>query len=62
MDVYCNVNKDSTISCSCSKKLRMSDYEVEPPSFMLGAMKTGDDITLDFLLIYTNETSIEKIF
>ena len=31
----------------------MSDYQMKPPSFMLGAMKTGDAITLDFVLVYT---------
>lgn len=54
MDVYCIVNKDETISCSGSDKLKMSDFQVKPPSFMMGAMKTGNDITLDFTLVYKN--------
>lgn len=57
MDVYCVVNKDASISCSGTEALKMSDYKVEPPSFMLGAMKTGDAITLDFTLVYTNNDS-----
>lgn len=52
MDVYCVVNKDATITCSGSDKLNMSDYNVKPPSFMMGAMKTGDAITLEFTLVY----------
>jgi polyisoprenoid-binding protein YceI len=52
MDVYCMINKDGTITCSGSEKLKMTDYQVKPPTFMLGAMKTGDDITLDFILVY----------
>jgi polyisoprenoid-binding protein YceI len=52
MDVYCVVNKDETITCTGSDKLKMSDYQVKPPTFMLGAMKTGDAITLDFTLVY----------
>lgn len=52
MDVYCVLNRDATITCTGSEKLKMTDYEVKPPSFMLGAMKTGDDITLDFTLVY----------
>lgn len=52
MDVYCMVNKDATITCSGSEKLKMSDYQVKPPTFMLGAMKTGDEITLEFTLVY----------
>ncbi|MBC7946877.1 MAG: YceI family protein [Chitinophagaceae bacterium] len=52
MDVYCAVNKDGTITCTGSDKLKMSDFQVKPPTFMLGAMKTGDAITLDFTLVY----------
>jgi polyisoprenoid-binding protein YceI len=52
MDVYCVVNKDASITCTGSKKLKMTDYQVKPPSFMLGAMKTGDAITLNFVLVY----------
>lgn len=54
MDVYCVVNKDASISCSGTEALKMSDYKVEPPSFMWGAMKTGDAIKLDFSVVYTN--------
>lgn len=54
MDVYCVVNKDASINCSGTEALKMSDYKVEPPSFMWGAMKTGDAIRLDFNMVYTN--------
>jgi hypothetical protein len=30
----------------------MSDYDVEPPSLMWGAIKTGDAVTLDFEVVY----------
>jgi polyisoprenoid-binding protein YceI len=52
IDVYCVLNEDKSITCSGSDKLKMTDYLVKPPSFMLGAMKTGDAITLDFTLVY----------
>lgn len=52
MDVYCMVNTDGSITCTGSDKLNMTDYQVKPPSFMLGAMKTGDAVTLDFTLVY----------
>lgn len=58
MDVYCVVNEDKTITCSGSEKLNMTDYAVKPPSFMLGAMKTGDAITLDFTLVYKKQANI----
>jgi len=30
----------------------MTDYQVKPPTFMGGAMKTGDALTLDFTMVY----------
>lgn len=52
MDVHIVVNTDGTITCKGSYKLNMTDYSVKPPSFMFGAMKTGDAITLDFAVVY----------
>jgi polyisoprenoid-binding protein YceI len=39
---------DTTISVKGEKKLSMKDYGMEPPSFMLGAVKTGNDVVLAF--------------
>lgn len=58
MDVHCVVNKNGNITCTGSQTLNMTDYAVKPPKFMLGAMKTGDAITLDFTLVYTKPSSI----
>ena len=55
MDVYAVVNTDGSITCTGSEKLEMTDYQVKPPTFMLGAMKTGDAITLNYTLIYKKE-------
>lgn len=47
--VTCIVNPaDMTIKATGSYKLKMSAFNVAPPSFMFGAMKTGDDITITF--------------
>ena len=51
MNIYCIVNADGSITCKGSYKLNMTDYNVTPPSFM-GAMKTGNAISLDFKVIY----------
>ena len=58
MDVVCVVNADKTITCTGSEKLNMTDYAVKPPTFMLGAMKTGDAITLDFTLVYKKQAGV----
>ncbi len=52
MEILGVVNSDGTITCTGSDELNMTDYQVKPPSFLLGAMKTGDAITLDFTLVY----------
>jgi hypothetical protein len=54
MDVHCTVNSDKTITCTGSGKMNMTDYNVAPPTFMSGAMKTGDAITLAFTMVYKN--------
>jgi len=48
MEVFWVVNADRSVSCAGIQKLKMTDFKVEPPSF-LGFMKTGDDISLDFV-------------
>ncbi len=52
MLAYCEINDDGSITFIGSHKLNMTDYNVEPPSFMFGAMKTGDAITLNFKVVY----------
>jgi polyisoprenoid-binding protein YceI len=45
----CTVNpQDLSIQSTGSLKIKMSEYNVEPPTFMLGAMKTGDEITVKY--------------
>jgi polyisoprenoid-binding protein YceI len=55
MDVYAVVNNNGSITCTGSDKLNMTDYSVKPPKFFLGAMKTGDEITLNYTLLYKKE-------
>ena len=48
----CTVNADKSIALNGSYKLKMTSYNVTPPSIMLGAIKTGDDITVNFNLLF----------
>lgn len=45
--------KNGTLVCKGSKKIKMTDFKVEPPSFMFGTIKTGDEITVSFDVILT---------
>ncbi|MDB5135015.1 MAG: yceI [Mucilaginibacter sp.] len=60
MDVTAIVNADNTLSCTGSQKLKLTDYKIDPPSFMLGAMKVANDLTIQFNLIYKNNQLITK--
>lgn len=44
------MNSDETITCKGSKVIKMSDHNIKAPSFMMGALKTGNDVTIDVLL------------
>ena len=45
-----SVNADESITCKSSKTFKMSDYKIKAPSFMLGALRTGDPVTIEILL------------
>lgn len=42
------INADNTISISGEKKIAMTDYDMKPPSFMLGSVKTGNNVVLKY--------------
>lgn len=45
----CTVNPaDKSINSTGSYKLKMTQYNVKPPSIMFGAIKTGDAVTIKF--------------
>lgn len=52
MEVNGLVNPDGTITCTGSEKVKMTDYQVKPPVFMLGALKTGDGLTINFTVVF----------
>lgn len=52
MKVMALVNADQSISCHGTEQLKLTDYGIEPPSFMLGAMKVGNDLVIKFDLNY----------
>lgn len=42
------VKSDNTITCTGQQKLKLTEFGIQPPSFMLGAMKVGDDLAISF--------------
>ena len=52
LNVTAVVNADNTITCTGSEKIKLTDYKIDPPSFMLGAMKVANDLTIQYNLNY----------
>lgn len=44
------LNPDKTITITGSQKIRMSEFQVKPPTFMLGALRVGDEVTIQYNL------------
>lgn len=44
---------DKSFTVSGVKKMKMTDYNVKPPTVMLGAIKTGNDIAISYNLKFT---------
>ncbi len=47
----CKPNADNTITVTGSRTISMKDFNMEPPTFMLGTIKTGNDVVLKFTLV-----------
>ena len=45
-------NSDKSFSFSGSKKIDMTLWGIKPPSFMMGAMKTGKEIIIKYTIIF----------
>ena len=41
---------DKSFIVKGSKKMKMTDYQVKPPTVMFGTIKTGDDITISYTI------------
>jgi len=54
------VNSDESVTIKAVEPIKMSDYKIKAPTFMLGALKVADDVNIDINLkmaksiIYTN--------
>lgn len=46
---------DKSITAKGSTKFKMTEYKVTPPTVMMGTIKTGDEITIDYNVKLTNK-------
>jgi polyisoprenoid-binding protein YceI len=49
------VDSDTNIQLKGSYKITLQDYNMEPPTAMFGSIVVGDEVTVNFDLIYTKE-------
>lgn len=54
------VNEDNSISCSGQQKIKLTDFNIQPPSFLMGAMKVGDDLVIQYGLNLKKSTQNSK--
>ncbi|MBC7567011.1 MAG: YceI family protein [Pedobacter sp.] len=54
MQVNSTVNPDQSITCTGTQRVKLTDYSIQPPSFMLGAMKVGDELSINYNLTFKN--------
>jgi polyisoprenoid-binding protein YceI len=60
LNVNTVVNADNTITCTGTQSIKLTDYKMDPPSFMLGAMKVKNDLTIQYNLVYKNSQLLTK--
>lgn len=51
VDAIGKILPNGDIELTGSKKVKMTDYKVEPPTAMFGALTTGDEVTITFKLV-----------
>jgi polyisoprenoid-binding protein YceI len=51
LQAYCTKHGNGTLTVHGTKKLLMTDFGIDPPTFMLGVLKTGNEVTVEFSLV-----------
>jgi polyisoprenoid-binding protein YceI len=46
------IHNESEIILEGSKKIKMTDYEMKPPTAMFGTIKTGNEVSIEFKTTY----------
>ncbi len=52
VNATCSNNDEARLVCSGSQKLKMTDFNVDPPVVMFGALRAGDEITVNYTIIF----------
>ncbi len=52
VETNCQLLADQTLQCKSKTQFKMTEYKVEPPSFMFGSVTTGDKIAIEFQISF----------
>ncbi len=47
------INGADEIVCAGTKDLQMTDFDIDPPTLMFGTIRTHDEVTVEFRMVYT---------
>lgn len=52
VEAICFNGDDNKLVCSGSQNIKMTDFQIDPPVMMLGALRTVDEVTVNFRVVY----------
>ena len=52
MDANYTINDDGSITLEGSHQVKMTEFDIKPPTAMLGTIKTGDEITISYVVVF----------
>jgi polyisoprenoid-binding protein YceI len=56
-----NIKTGNTITVTGAKKINMKDYNIAPPTAMLGTLKTGEEVTVKFKMDFVAESQYTEL-
>lgn len=54
------LNNDDVLTLTGTEPIKLNDYNMKAPSFMLGALKVGNEVTVDILLKFKKSTLLTQ--
>jgi hypothetical protein len=52
VNATCINGDDQRLVCSGSRSLKMSEFDIDPPVMMMGTLRAGDEITINYNIVY----------
>ncbi len=56
-----NIKNGNTISIKGSEKVNMEDFDIEPPTAMMGTLKTGNMVIVEYNIDFVSDTRFTEL-